>query len=73
MDLSGLESLFTEVESFSWQAHSLGEGDDLGPHLAVEGLVGKHRLWLRIVADAPPQFEPGRVANVYAQRFEDQW
>lgn len=73
LDLTGLESLFTEVNSFSWQANSLGEGDELGPHLAIEGFVGPHRLWLRIVADPPPQFEPGRVADVYRQRFVDRW
>jgi hypothetical protein len=73
VDLSGLESLFMQVDSFSWQANSLGEADDLGPHLALEGRVGPHRLWLRIVADPPPHFEPGRVADVYGERFQDRW
>ena len=34
LDLTGLASLFSEVERFSWQAASLGADDDLGSHLA---------------------------------------
>lgn len=73
VDLAGLESLFSRVDCFSWQAVSMGEGDDLGPHLALEGLVGEHKLWLRIVADPPQPFEAGRTADVYNGLFRDRW
>jgi hypothetical protein len=73
VDLNGLETLFSEVHSQAWQAVSLGEDDDLGPHLAVEGLVGEHKVWLRILADAPRQFEAGRIADVYGMEFHDRW
>lgn len=73
VELLGLAAIFSKVQRFSWQAVSMGEEDDLGPHLAVEGRVGEHKIWLRIVADAPKQFPAGRIADVYAMRFHDCW
>jgi hypothetical protein len=73
VDLSGLQSLFSKVERFSWQAVSLGAGDDLGSHLAIEGRVGEENLWLRILSEPPRQFEAGRIADVYGGEFRDRW
>ena len=73
VDLSGLLSLFSKVERFSWQAGSLGAGDDLGSHLAIEGRVGGETLWLRILSEPPRQFEAGRIADVYGGEFRDRW
>jgi hypothetical protein len=73
VDLMGLEAILSEVHCFSWQAVSMGEEDDLGPHLALEGLVGEHKIWLRIVGHPPRQFEAGRIADVYDNQFFDQW
>jgi len=73
VDLSGLESLFSEIRQFSWQAVSMGEDDDLGPHLAIEGAIGTENLWLRIVSEPPRQFEAGRVADVYEREFRNRW
>ncbi len=73
VDLTGLESIFSEIERFSWQAASLGDDDDLGPHLAVEGRIKGHHVWLRIVANPPPQYEAGRIADAYDMQFRDRW
>ena len=73
LDLTELTSLFSEVERFSWQAASLGAGDDLGSHLAIEGLVGEEKLWLRILSEPPRQFEAGRIADAYGGEFHDRW
>lgn len=73
VDLKDWNDIFTEVHRFSWQAVSMGEGDDLGPHLSVEGRVGGNKIWLRIVADPPPQFQAGRIADVYGKDFHDCW
>jgi hypothetical protein len=73
VELKGWDAIFSEVHRFSWQAVSMGEGDDLGAHLAVEGRVGEHKIWLRIVADPPKQFQAGRIADVYGKDFHDCW
>ncbi len=73
VDLTGLNAVFTEVHRFAWQAVSMGADDDLGPHLAVEGRVGKHEIWLRIVSEPPRQFEAGRIADVNRDQLEDRW
>jgi hypothetical protein len=73
VDLGGLASLFSQIERFSWQAVSMGEGDELGPHLSLEGRVGGENLWLRIASEPPQQFEAGRIADVYDGEFHDRW
>lgn len=73
LDLTGWESIFTEVHRFSWQAVSMGDDDDLGPHVSLEGRVNENDVWLRIVAEPPPQFEVGRIADTKRGRFFDLW
>ena len=51
----------------------MGEDDDLGPHLSIEGLIGRHNVWLRITAHPPEPFEPGRIADVSDRGFHDLW
>ena len=65
LDLTTLAECFDEVERFSWQPVSIGQADDLGPHVAVEGRVGGHTVWLRVLADAPRHFGTGRFAGLY--------
>ncbi len=73
VSIVGVSKLFSEIREFSWQAVSLGEDDDLGPHLSVEGLIGPHPIWLRITARPPEPFEPGRIADVSRRGFQDLW
>ncbi len=73
VNLAGVHALFSEIHEFSWQAVSMGEADDLGPHLSIEGVIGGHTVWLRITAHPPEPFEPGRIADVCDRRFHDLW
>ena len=65
LDLHGLDGAFDAVERFAWQPVRLGEADDLGPHVAVEGAVGDHTVWLRFLSDVPRQFGGGRFSALY--------
>lgn len=73
VDLMSLSALFSEVRQFSWQALSMGDDDDLGPHVTLEGRVQGNDVWLRIVAEPPPQFQVGRIADTSKRRFLDLW
>lgn len=73
IDVRELMSLFSEIARFDWQAVSFGDDDDLGPHLAIEGLVGGASVWLRILSEPPREFEPGRIADVHRAEFRDRW
>ncbi|MDP1797183.1 MAG: hypothetical protein Q8K78_06865 [Planctomycetaceae bacterium] len=73
LDLAGLAQLFTSVTSFHWQTHSLGKNDDLGAHVAIEGDVNGHHVWLRIPSQAPAMFEIGRIALMHDRRWKEAW
>lgn len=73
VDLLALPSLFDSVASIHWQAQSLGSEDDLGPHIAVEGVHQGHKVWLRIPAHAPSVFPPGRIHHHARQACEEVW
>lgn len=74
VDLNGLQSLFQEgSEMFHWQALSMDHDDHLGPHVGIETVYKGHKVWIRIPATAPSQFEAGRHAQVYDFNFEDEW
>ncbi|HID24310.1 MAG TPA: hypothetical protein EYP14_18170 [Planctomycetaceae bacterium] len=60
LDLAQLMELFSEVESFHWQALRFGPGDELGPHISIEGHCGGVSVWLRVLAEPPDRFGPGR-------------
>jgi hypothetical protein len=53
LDLSGLTQVLDQTESVSWQSSRLGSEDDLGPHVSLTGRTGEHRVWIRILAEAP--------------------
>lgn len=73
LDVGGLIGLFSEVEQIRWQTLRQGEEDEIGAHLAIEGIYRKERLLLRVTAEAPARFEAGRKANLYEMRFVDVW
>ncbi|HET6426519.1 MAG TPA: hypothetical protein VFG20_22700 [Planctomycetaceae bacterium] len=73
LDLAGLTALFTAISSFHWQAHSLGRRDDLGAHIAVEGEVAGHRVWLRVPARVPETLDIGAVAHLPDRRWKEAW
>jgi hypothetical protein len=53
VDLSQINGILDETESLSWQTARLGRSDDLGPHISLLGRSGNHRVWIRILAEAP--------------------
>lgn len=73
LDLTGIESLFDEVACLGWQPIELGEDDDLGPHIAVEGVYQGHSVWLRITAYPPVGIEPGRIFNLLDSTITETW
>ncbi|WP_437226996.1 hypothetical protein SH661x_000120 [Planctomicrobium sp. SH661] len=73
VELIDLLQLFDVVESAGWQPHPQDESDEIGNHVAVEGIYAGHRIWLRVLAETPGQYAPGRYLNVFEQRFLDTW
>ncbi|MBC7819391.1 MAG: hypothetical protein IAG10_21105 [Planctomycetaceae bacterium] len=73
LDLRVLMELFDVVESFYWQAQTMADDDQVGPHVGVEGSFEGHAIWLRITAKSPSQFESGRVVDVCANEVQDRW
>jgi len=73
LDVGAVIGLFSDVDQLRWQNLPQAIDDELGAHLAVEGIYRGERLVLRIAAEAPDRFEAGRLANVYEMRFVDVW
>ena len=73
LDLAAVTAAFTSVEGFFWQAAPLGPEDDLGPHVAVEGVYDGHRVRLRVLAAAPERFPSARAADTLNGTFVDLW
>lgn len=73
LDLRALIELFEDVESCYWQAHTMAEDDQLGPHLGIEGQFEGHAVWLRVTANPPSQFGPGRVINTVTNQIVNSW
>ena len=73
VDLKMLMSLFSSVTSVRWQSQSLGDEDELGAHLSIEGLYGEEPVCVRIPAVSPGRFGPGRKMLVYRRRWQEVW
>jgi hypothetical protein len=65
--------LFQNVSSCTWQAQSMGDDDDLGPHLAVEGIYKGRNVWLRILAEPPQHFPVRRVSQTPRLVGDEGW
>lgn len=72
-DLAGIEDHFDHVFAFGWQPLEFGEGDDVGPHVAVEGICHGQHVWLRIAAFPPSSYEAGRIYNVLRSTIDEVW
>lgn len=73
LDLRVLMEVFDVVESFYWQAQTMADDDELGPHVGVEGEFEGHAVWLRITSKSPSQFDSGRVVDLCANEVQDRW
>ena len=62
LDIEQVRSAFTRVDDVSWQAHSLSDHDD-GPCVSVEGEYAGRQVWLRVLAFAPDDEEPGETLD----------
>src|SRR5262249_51757868 len=59
LDVEGLRAAFARVDDISWTAQGLGPGDDDGRSLSIAGHYQGHEVWLRVLAYAPNDEEPG--------------
>jgi hypothetical protein len=73
LDIALVLGAFDTVSQVRWQSHRLGEDDELGQHISVEGTVKDNLVWLRVLATPPERFEPGRRYNEADQRLEELW
>jgi hypothetical protein len=73
VDALELLHLFDVVESVTWQAQQVPEGDELGSHLAFAGCVQGRLVTLRVLSETPQRFSPGRFANLHEQKFLETW
>ena len=62
VDLEQLRTIFDHFDDFGWQA--IGEHDPDGPHIWVEGYYREREVYLRILARAPEDEEPGTKFDV---------
>jgi hypothetical protein len=66
LDLEQLRAAFDSVTALAWEA--LGLNDPDGPHVAVEGVFGGREVWLRVLAQAPEDEEPGLKFDATGRR-----
>ena len=59
LDVQALQDVFERVTELQWNAQGLGPDDDDGPHISIEGTYQGHHVWLRVLAEAPEDEEPG--------------
>jgi len=59
LDVQALQIVFERVADLHWHAQDLGPDAEDGPHLSLEGTYQGHRVWLRVLAEAPDDEEPG--------------
>lgn len=72
-DMLGLAEIFENVTSFHWQPLTMAADDELGPHVAIEGRFNGHKVWVRILANAPESIASAVIADAYAGEFAEQW
>lgn len=73
LDVLGMLTVFENAEQVHWQALSLGDEDDLGPHFSMEGTYCGQSVWLRVLATAPEAFEAGRYFHANEMRLVEVW
>jgi hypothetical protein len=67
LDLDQLQAVFEHVDDFGWRA--LGGFDPDGPHIWVEGIYQGRETYLRVLASAPEDEEPGTKFDVNENRW----
>jgi len=62
LDVEQVRVAFSRVDAVNWQAHPFDE--DEGPEVSIEGEYAGREVWLRILAFAPGDEEPGFKVDV---------
>lgn len=73
LDLAPLVGAFDSVDEFTWQALPMGEDDDFGPHVAVEGMFQGRAVRVRVLAASPKQFPAARTAESRRNSVANRW
>lgn len=73
VDLIELMQVFDLLDNYSWQPQVIDASDEVGPHVAISGEYQGEQIWLRILAQTPEQFLPGRIAKFTDRKFIDLW
>ncbi|WP_417389019.1 hypothetical protein [Gimesia sp.] len=72
-NILNLGEIFEEVESIFWQALPVDYDDQLGSHISIEGKYEGERVWVRVLAEAPEEFEAGRRMQAYEFNLKEIW
>lgn len=72
-DILKLGEIFDEVHALIWQALAVHYDDQLGPHISIEATYEGHRVWVRVLAESPEEFEPGRRIQAYDANLKEIW
>ncbi len=60
VDIRAVTALFVQINELTWQSKSVNEEDQLGSHLAIDGLFEEEAVSVRVLKTAPTCFDPGR-------------
>ncbi len=58
-DVQTLLKAFERVDAVQWNSQGMGPHDEDGAHFSIEGIFQGHEVWVRILAEAPEDEEPG--------------
>ncbi len=64
---------FFQIDQFQWQAHAVDEDDALGTHLSITGNYSGHAVWLRILANSPPELPAGQLTEATCGNVLENW
>lgn len=73
VDILAIATLFSRIDSMSWQSRTVNENDQLGNHLAVCGQIEGIAVSVRILKTAPACFTPGRKAFINSGCLIETW
>lgn len=73
LDVSRVMQVFDKVLACHWQNQPISSRDELGAHLALEGVYSGKRVCLRVLAVAPARFETARQIRVHDRSIVEMW
>lgn len=73
LDVMTVCEAFDVAPEVHWQSQAVCEEDQLGNHMSFEGQARGHRVWLRVLHEAPEDIGPGRLLHAPQGVVEDLW